>query len=89
MKRLLTEPEKKLVAKNIQFIEENLVYDKAIEKQVDVQIEIAPIIFTHQVSEMKKKREGLKAEIEEMEASIKILNEQLKTGVEVKEEVKK
>lgn len=84
-KRQLTKEEKIIISKNIEFIKENLEYDEAIAKQVDVQIEIAPILYNHQIEEIKRKREGLKAEIEEMQNSLKILDDQLKNGVEVKE----
>ena len=85
-KRLLTEAEKTLINKNIVFIKENLEYDNAIAKQVDVQIEIAPILYSHQIEEMKRKRQALKNEIEEMQNSLVILDDQLINGVEVKEE---
>ena len=81
-KRKLNDKEKIIISKNITFINENLEYDEAIAKQVDINIEVAPIIFQHQISEMKKKREGLAAEIEEFKNSLKILDDQLKNGVD-------
>jgi len=85
MKRELNSKEKDMIRKNIVFIKENLEYDNAIAKQVDVQIEIAPILYNHQVTEIKRKQEGLKAEIEEMQNSLIILEDQLINGVEIKE----
>lgn len=85
-KRELTDAEKEIIKKNIVFIESTLEYDNAIAKQVDVQIEIAPILYNHQIKEMERKRIGLQAEIDEMNNSLVILNDQLENGVEVKDD---
>ena len=90
MKRMLNEEEKHFVLKNL----ETLKIDAEYIEKVDIPkkrftIDNAAIIVKKQVRDTEIELRILESKLDEMNKSIKILEKQLREGVDIKEENKK
>lgn len=85
-KRHLNDNEMTMVRRNIKLIEEDLEYQQALLKEKSVLIEIAPLKYKHQLENMKSEEKSLRDTVKEHENAVKILNDQLRNGVEIKTE---
>jgi len=84
-KRQLNEKEKQICEASMERLVKEKSYLKNAElKRLALNIELAPIEYEKQLSDMKIKRDALVAQVNEMEKSIEILKQQIKEGVEVK-----
>lgn len=87
-KRNLTEQEKKLCNKNIKILEGELAYNEALIKRDELAVELAPIFYEHQLNEMKGRIEQTRENLNNIKEGIKITSEQVRNGVEIKEDKK-
>jgi hypothetical protein len=83
-KRQLTNEEKALTTRNISVSEKDLAYLHAIMRQNQLAIEIAPIIYEKQLSDMRNKQLEYEQRIKELEFVISTSKNQIKNGVDIK-----
>lgn len=84
-KRQLTEQEKTFVTKNLTSLEVDLEYSRAMLKQTQVSVEIAPIVYNKQFFDLQIKLRQNEEINNELESTITILKDQLENGVEPKD----
>jgi RNA polymerase-interacting CarD/CdnL/TRCF family regulator len=87
-KRHLNEKEKIMVRKNIDFLTKELKYLEAIKKQKTTAVEIAPEIYEKQLDELKASLHQIELQVDEHKNAIPILEDQIKHGVEEKNDEK-
>ena len=85
-RRQLTKEEKEFTQKNLDVLEKDLAYAFAMLRQNKLTIDIAPIVFEKQLSDLHTKSRELEQKIEELEFAVKVTKDQLKNGV-VKKDV--
>jgi 3-methyladenine DNA glycosylase AlkD len=84
MKRILTKEERTIVIKNKDLINSEIKYLDALVKRQQVNVETAEAIYERQLDEIKRELKKNKDLLEESIKAVKILEEQLKDGVEVR-----
>ena len=83
--RVLTEPEKKLITKNLKILEEDLEYKVKVKRaRKQFSIDVAELELKKQVKDLQREVRVLDSEIEEYTDSITELNRQLEKGVKIK-----
>lgn len=85
MKRQLNKDEKRFTEKNLLIIETDLEYFTAMTRKSELNVEIAPVIYKKQLEMLKKESNQYKAQAEECSNAVKLLKDQLKNGVEMKD----
>lgn len=89
MKRQLTEDERKLSLKNLEFLETDLEYlDKVLIPRKQFTLDTAEIEFKVQLKQVQQELNNLQRKKDEIQKVIEITKDQVENGVEVKEESK-
>lgn len=83
-KRQLNDKEKKIVNKNLEFIEEEKQYHDALIEQLELTIKNSDVIFKKQLRDKKAELQKEQEFVKEHVNAISILKDQLKNGVEEK-----
>jgi len=84
--RKLNDVERKLVKKNIEYLEGELEYTNILVKQGLLSLESAPVYYKKQLKEIENKLKDSQNSVKEIESTIIELTRQLKDGVEIKGE---
>ena len=84
-KRELTEKEKELTQKGIENLNTEYEYSEAILKQKKLAIEIAPVVYKKQVSDLQQEVKKMNGNLDNIKNLIDIYTKQISEGVEVKE----
>ena len=85
MKRQLSKDEKAFTLKNLETQKVDLEYTKAQIKRIDTAIDIAPIVYKHQVKQMYKEKQQYEELVKDIEEIIKVSEKQIREGVESKD----
>lgn len=83
--RQLSDVEKKFASKNIKILEEDLIYKEQVQlKRKLLAIEVAPLEYAKQLKDMENDKKSLIKDIEELKSTLRILKEQIRNGVAIK-----
>jgi hypothetical protein len=85
VKRQLSKEEKAFTLKNLETQKVDLEYTKAQIKRIDTAIDIAPIVYKHQVKQMYKEKQQYEELVKDIEEIIKVSEKQIREGVESKD----